>query len=152
MWPCYGGSHCVHQCADVTCPYREVYHSHMLDTAEYELDPEVWAAMEAAENETADDEGWEPLEEDFLDIANSSDADRDKGDQDGVGAGSMRLPRAGVAAPAAMGSDEDFDLEDDEEYDEASEEQMHAAIFAWCVSRVLLPGVHLKGYVPTSSD
>ena len=95
-----------------------VYHSHLLDTSEYDLDPEIWAAMEAAENETADDDGWEALEEDFVDKARMEDADEDEEGGGGGGGGGAF-------------DGEEYDLEDDEEFDEVSEDQMYQSIFEW---------------------
>eukprot|EP01050_Picozoa_sp_SAG11_P008940 SAG11_NODE_812_length_7059_cov_5.203017_4_plen_116_part_00 len=75
--------------------------------------------MEDAENETADDVGWEPLEEDFLDVANR--------EQEG-------FPQAHgeeVVADAETES-QDIELEDDEDFKELTEEEMFSKIFEWC--------------------
>eukprot|EP01043_Picozoa_sp_COSAG02_P011534 COSAG02_NODE_425_length_22574_cov_29.550300_7_plen_699_part_00 len=47
-------------------PNVENYHSSGYEELEYELDPEVLAAMEDAENDAHDDVGWEMLEDDFV--------------------------------------------------------------------------------------
>ena len=72
----------------------------MLDPAEADVDAEIWQAMEDAENDVADEVGWEPLDEDFLEVASSAEVA--SGGQDGAG---------DTSKPSGGEADDDFALE-----------------------------------------
>jgi hypothetical protein len=107
-------------------PKLDSYYSNGYEDLEYDLDPEVLAAMEDAENDQHDDVGWEELEDDFVMQA----ADPNLGmhlDHAMHQYEERKAAKAALREPepegAGDGSSDDWPSDDEERQDQYSEEE-----------------------------